>query len=98
VQTQVSLGTEEKMVTFKVNNEMGAKISRTLVDDLRAKLGNEGVDLAGAGSKRKRRLEQQRLFKEEQLDAPEIVAEASGASDDQVAAAMDLEMESAAEA
>jgi DNA polymerase-3 subunit alpha len=96
VQTQVNLGAEEKMVTFKVNNEMGAKISRTLVDDLRAKLGNEGVDLAGAGSKRKKRLEQQRLFKEEQLDAAEIVAvEPMAASDDQVAAAMDMEMEAA---
>jgi DNA polymerase-3 subunit alpha len=96
VQTQVNLGAEEKMVTFRVNNELGAKISRTLVDDLRAKLGNEGVDLAGAGSKRKKRLEQQRLFKEEQLDQPEVASVGTAAtSDDQIASEMDLEMSAA---
>jgi hypothetical protein len=79
-----------------VNNELGAKISRTLVDDLRAKLGNEGVDLAGAGSKRKKRLEQQRLFKEEQLDQADVASVTTAApSDEQIASDMDLEMSAA---
>jgi hypothetical protein len=98
VQTQVNLGALEQTVTLRASNDLGVRISQTVVDDLRARLGNEAVDMAGAGTKRKKRLEQQRLFKEEQLDAAAVVAEASssaGTSDELVAAAMDLEMEAA---
>jgi hypothetical protein len=65
------------------------RASQTLVDDLRTRLGNEAVDPIGAGSRRKKRLEQQRLFKEEQLDAADAAAPGS---DEQVTEAMDLEM------
>ena len=52
--------------------------------------------MAGAGSKRKKRLEQQRLFKEEQLDlADSAAATAVVNSDEQAMAAMDLEMAAA---
>ena len=95
VQTQVNLGPQELTVTLRVSNDLGVRISQTLVDDLRAKLGNDAVDMAGAGSKRKKRLEQQRLFKEEQMDAADAAAPADAipASDDLVTAAMDMEME-----
>jgi hypothetical protein len=82
-------------VTFKIANDLGAKISKTLVEDLRTKLGNEGVDMAGAGTKRKRRLEQQRLFKEEQAEVAESAAAAAVNSEEQAMAAMDLEMAAA---
>jgi DNA polymerase-3 subunit alpha len=96
VQTQVDLDQKPHTVTFKIANDLGAKISRTLVEDLRAKLGNDGVDMAGAGSKRKKRLEQQRLFKEEQMDlADSAAATAAVSSEEQAMAAMDLEMAAA---
>jgi DNA polymerase-3 subunit alpha len=94
-QTQCAVGGEERTLTLRLANDFGARISQTLVDDLRTRLGNEAVDLAGAGSKRKKRLEQQRLFKEEQLDAAPDAAVTAVASDDLVAAAMDMEMEAA---
>jgi hypothetical protein len=94
VQTQVEIEQKPHTVTFKIANDLGAKISKTLVEDLRTKLGNEGVDMAGAGSKRKRRLEQQRLFKEEQAEIADTAAAAVN-SEEQAMAAMDLEMAAA---
>jgi DNA polymerase-3 subunit alpha len=60
-------GTVEHIITLRLGNEFAVRLSQTLVDDLRARLGGEAVDLVGAGTKRKKRLEQQqqRLFKEE---------------------------------
>jgi DNA polymerase-3 subunit alpha len=96
VQAPCSIEGKEHTVTLQLPNDYAVRISQTVVDDLRTRLGNEAVDLIGAGSKRKKRLEQQRLFKEEPPEpaqaAPELTA---SASDEQVAAAMDLEMEAA---
>jgi DNA polymerase-3 subunit alpha len=86
----------DHIVTLRLANDYAVKLSQTLVDDLRAKLGNEFVDMAGAGTKRKKRLEQQRLFKEEQADAAVVVEAPVGrGGDEEVAAAMDMEMEAA---
>jgi hypothetical protein len=82
------------VVTLALPNDFAVRVSQTLVDDLRSKLGNEAVDLIGAGSKRKKRLEQQRLFREEQVELAEV-APVVPASDELVAAAMDSEMEMA---
>jgi DNA polymerase-3 subunit alpha len=87
---------KEHLVTLALPNDFAVRMSQTLVEDLRAKLGFEAVELIGAGSKRKKRLEQQRLFKEEQAEAAEAPkGEAAPASDELVAAAMDAEMEMA---
>jgi DNA polymerase-3 subunit alpha len=94
---------KEHLVTFAMPNDYAVRMSQGLVDDLRAKLGFEAVELIGAGSKRKKRLEQQRLFKEEQADAASAAAEvarpaaveSAPASDEAVAAEMDAEMEMA---
>jgi DNA polymerase-3 subunit alpha len=89
----------EHLGTFRLANDYAVRLSQTVVDDLRTKLGNEAVDMAGAGTKRKKRLEQQRLFKEEQADlaeaAPVQAAADVPASDDQAMAVMDMEMEAA---
>jgi DNA polymerase-3 subunit alpha len=87
----------EHLVTLALPNDFAVRVSQAVVDDLRTKLGNEAVDLIGAGSKRKKRLEQQRLFREEQAEAAatEVAAPGAPASDELVAAAMDSEMEMA---
>jgi DNA polymerase-3 subunit alpha len=89
---------KEHLVTFAMPNDYAVRMSQSLVDDLRAKLGFEAVELIGAGSKRKKRLEQQRLFKEEQAEAAEVARPAQAvapASDEAAAAEMDAEMEMA---
>jgi DNA polymerase-3 subunit alpha len=54
--------------TLTVDKQLSVKPSPAMVGDIEQLLGNGAVDLAGAGSKRKRRLEQQRLFKEEAVE------------------------------
>jgi DNA polymerase-3 subunit alpha len=98
VQAPTLLEGTEHLVTLALPNDFAARVSQSLVEDLRAKLGFEAVELIGAGSKRlKKRLEQQqKLFREEQADVAAIPAAAGApASDDLVAAAMDSEMEMA---
>ena len=80
------------MVTMKLGNEMGLRPMDAVVGEFDQLLGSGSVQLVGAGTKRVKRLEQQRLFKEEAVE-PEIT---TAASDDQVAAVMDMEMEEAA--
>jgi hypothetical protein len=50
------------------------KPSPAMVGDIEQLLGPASVDLAGAGSKRKKRLEQQRLFKDDVEDVAEAPA------------------------
>ncbi|HSI32344.1 MAG TPA: DNA polymerase III subunit alpha, partial [Tepidisphaeraceae bacterium] len=96
VQSKFASGGAEQLVTLKLGTEYTVKLTQRLVEDLRTRLGNEHVDLAGAGSKRKKRLEQQRLFKEEQADAAPVESAAPTlSSDDAAAMAMDLEMAAA---
>ena len=80
------------IVTMKLGNEFGLRPMDAIVSELDHLLGSGSVQLVGAGTKRVKRLEQQKLFKEEALE-PEIT---TAASDDQVAAVMDMEMEEAA--
>ncbi len=54
--------------TLQIDRQHTVKASPTLVSELEQLLGPSAVDLAGAGNKRKKRLEQQRLFKD---DTPE---------------------------
>ena len=89
-QNRCTVNGQDHTVTLQLAGDYSVRPSQTLVDDLRTRLGNEAVDPIGLGSKRKKRLEQQRLFKEEQLDAADLAA--APTSDEQVAAAMDLEM------
>ncbi len=54
--------------TMQIDRQHAVKPSPMLVGDLEQLLGPGSVDLAGAGSKRKKRLEQQRLFKDEPIE------------------------------
>ena len=78
------------MVTMRFGNELALKPVDSAVSELDQLLGSGSVQLVGAGTKRVKRIEQQRLFKEEALEPETTVA-----SDEQVAAAMDMEMEEA---
>jgi hypothetical protein len=99
VQTAFAGEGKEYVATLRLANDFAVRLSQTVVEDLRTKLGNESVDMAGPGTKRKKRLEQQRLFKEEQADladsAPLQPTTEIPASDDQAMAVMDMEMEAA---
>ena len=80
------------LVTMKFGNDLGLKPLDSVVSELDHLLGNGSVQLVGAGTKRVKRIEQQRLFKEEAME-PETTTVAT--SDEAVAAVMDLEMEAA---
>ena len=58
-------------VTMQIDRQHAVKPSPALVGDIEQLLGHASVELAGAGSRRKKRLEQQRLFKEEVEELPE---------------------------
>ena len=60
---QVSTAAGKAMLS--VDKQHGVKPSPALVDDIEHLLGHGSVDLAGAGAKRRKRLEQARLFKED---------------------------------
>ena len=65
------INTPTGKVTMQIDRQHAVKPSPALVGDLEQLLGPGTVDLAGAGSKRKKRLEQQRLFKDDVEETPE---------------------------
>jgi DNA polymerase-3 subunit alpha len=56
---------DERRVTLSLGRELDVRPAKALVDDLEMILGAGGVQLMGDGSRRIKRLEQQRLFKEQ---------------------------------
>jgi DNA polymerase-3 subunit alpha len=68
------INTPTGKVTMQIDRQHAVKPSPTMVGDIELLLGPGSVDLAGAGSKRKKRLEQQRLFKEDAEDVVEVPA------------------------
>lgn len=54
-----------KRVSIRINGSKGIRISQPLVTEVESLLGSGAVELQGEGSKRKKRLAQQALFKEE---------------------------------
>jgi DNA polymerase-3 subunit alpha len=55
-----------KKVSMRIGGERGVRITKDLIDDLSHLLGSDSLMLAGEGSRRAKRLQQQALFKEEQ--------------------------------
>jgi DNA polymerase-3 subunit alpha len=55
-----------KKVSMRIGGERGVRITKDLIDDLSQLLGGDSLMLAGEGSRRAKRLQQQALFKEEQ--------------------------------
>ncbi len=78
-------------VSIRLDRSVGVRPTKAMEEDLQMLLGNDAVQLLGAGTKRIKRLEQQRLFKS---DEPllESLESTVMASDDLVAATMDAEM------
>jgi hypothetical protein len=70
VYLQIATDSSQK-VTMQLSRELQVRPVKGLVDDLEMLLGNGSVQLMGEGSKRLKRLEQQRLFKEDQAEEPE---------------------------
>ena len=70
--------TAQGKAMLSVDKQHGVRPSPALVDDIEHLLGHGSVDLAGAGSKRRKRLEQARLFKDEAAadDAPAVATDA----------------------
>ncbi len=77
------------LVSIKLDRSMGVRPSKLMQDDLEMLLGNDAVHLIGAGTKRIKRLEQQRLFK---TDEPTAVVDSVAMSDELIAAELDAEM------
>jgi DNA polymerase III alpha subunit len=73
------VGTATGRAMLQVDRQHAIKPSTGLVEDVEQLLGSDSVDLAGAGSKRRKRLEQQRLFREDPVDeipaSPQAAAE-----------------------
>jgi DNA polymerase-3 subunit alpha len=68
------INTPTGKVTMQIDRQHAVKPSPAMVGDIEQVLGPGSVDLAGAGSKRKKRLEQQRLFKEDAEEVSEAPA------------------------
>jgi DNA polymerase-3 subunit alpha len=79
------------MVSIRLDRSVSVRPSKPMEEDLQQLLGNDAVQLLGAGTKRIKRLEQQRLFKSDETTT-EPVDVASATSDELVTAAMDAEM------
>lgn len=77
---------ESRKVTLKLSGEYKIKPDKGLIDDLERVLGNGNVDVVGDGNKRLRRLEQQKLFREQPVEDVKV-------SEDAVVAEMDAAME-----
>ena len=61
---------DSKKVTMQLSRDLQVRPAKDLVDDLEMLLGSGSVQLMGDGSRRLKRLEQQRLFKEDQAEEP----------------------------
>jgi DNA polymerase-3 subunit alpha len=59
---------DSKKVTLQLSRELQVRPAKDLVDDLEMLLGSGSVGLMGDGSRRMKRLEQQRLFREDSVD------------------------------
>ena len=78
---------EGQKVVLQLPKDLAVRPSVEFVQDLDQILGSGSVMLMGDGMRRLKRLQQQKLFQEQQDDAP------APQSDEQLAAAMDEEME-----
>ena len=67
VYLQVSTASAQKVVV-QLSRDLQVRPAKEMVDDLETLLGSGSVQLMGDGSKRLKRLEQQRLFKEDQAE------------------------------
>jgi DNA polymerase-3 subunit alpha len=79
VYLQLVAGDSQK-VTMQLSRELQVRPAKALIDDLEMLLGGGAVQLMGDGSRRLKRLEQQRLFKEDQAAEEPATDEAAAAA------------------
>ena len=70
---------ESKTVLLQLGRELSVRPAKELVDDLETLLGHGSVQLKGDGSRRLKRLEQQKLFAESQAEVEPTDAEVPAA-------------------
>ncbi|MBC7783260.1 MAG: DNA polymerase III subunit alpha [Burkholderiales bacterium] len=80
------IDSESRKVTLRLDKEYNIRPEADLVGHLEKVLGNGNVEVVGEGTKRIRRLEQQKLFKEQPEDVTTV-------SEDAIVAAMDEVMD-----
>ena len=81
---------QSQKVLLQLGKSLSVRPSKQFVDDVEMLLGNGSVQLRGDGSRRLKRLEQQRLFKDEAAATDEITV---APTEEQALAAMDAQME-----
>ena len=86
----VQVETGAQKIVLKMRREMNVRPTAAMVEDIDQVLGSGTVQLVGAGQRRMKRLEQQRLFKEEGT-APISSDAPLAPSDDELASSMDDE-------
>jgi len=79
------------VVSIRLDRSIGVRPTKLMEEDLQMLLGNDAVQLIGAGTKRIKRLEQAKLFKNDEAAEP-IDAPIAFTSDESIAAALDAEM------
>ncbi|CAN5564040.1 DNA polymerase III subunit alpha [soil metagenome] len=79
------------VVSIRLDRSIGVRPSKLMEEDLQMLLGNDSVQLIGAGTKRIKRLEQAKLFKTDEV-AETVDSPAAFTSDESIAAALDAEM------
>jgi DNA polymerase III subunit alpha len=92
VRVYLQVAVQTQKVVLQLGKECAVRPGKALVDDLEQVLGSGTVQLLGEGSRRQKRLEQQKLFKEEASDA---ASPAGMPSDDLMAAELDAEKDAA---
>jgi hypothetical protein len=85
---QVETGLQK--IVLKMRREMNVRPTSEMVQDIDQVLGSGTVQLVGAGQRRMKRLEQQRLFKEETITTSSTDAP-TAPSDEELANALDDE-------
>ncbi len=79
---------DSRNVVLKFRRELSVRPSKALVDDFDSLLGSGTTQLVGAGQRRMKRIEQQKLFKEEAAETTPTTL----TSDEQLSSVMDSEM------
>jgi DNA polymerase III subunit alpha len=84
--------TPGQKVTMRLDRDRFLRPTQELVDDLEQLLGGGSIQLCGVGTRRRKRIEQQRLFKEDQQAEEAALAPADAVPAMAMDAGMEMEM------
>lgn len=82
-----------KTITVKVNGPMGVRITNDLIEDLERVVGSGSVQIKGEATEKRKRMEQRKLFQEQQAAAASVESAPATAEkpDAEAQAMLDLE-------